>query len=389
VEILALYTSPDALGTALAAGARHLAATVEGFALVYQLGNPAREPEGWAGFTCAKDAETASEQLAAFRKQVEVSDRPLRSEAPETPPRIWGRAAGGVYGFPLRQTTAVRGVAIVGCPGAWPKLRNTETESILKQIALVLDHHAVSEGRGNDPDPSDELLLLSEQLLAQDVERIKQDEHMEQVQRLQGELVEKMTHELQTPLNTIIERVIGILAGEHENLSEAGRDSLRTALDGGNKLLRLLQNISDLWRVKQNRMRVEVQDVNIAEVVDEAIFNVRDTLKPEIVLEKHLSSPLPKIRTDLAKLNQILFHLLDNAAKFTDQGRIELGVSVEQGQLQCSVSDTGIGISTDDRPYVFDELTRALVEQLGGSLMFTSEIGQGSCFSISLPVTVL
>ena len=71
-----------------------------------------------------------------------------------------------------------------------------------------------------------------------------------------------------------------------------------------------------------------------------------------------LPSPLPKIRTDLAKLNQILFHLLDNAAKFTRRGRIELELALEDGQLFCSVTDTGIGIAPDDQEQIFDEFFR-------------------------------
>ena len=59
MEILALYESSESLGTALAAGARHLAATVDGFALVYCDGSACNEPDGWAGFTCAKDAQSA------------------------------------------------------------------------------------------------------------------------------------------------------------------------------------------------------------------------------------------------------------------------------------------------------------------------------------------
>jgi signal transduction histidine kinase len=408
VEILALYTTPETLETAVAAGARHLAATLDGLALVYAIGAPANEPGGWAGFTCAKDAESAGRHLQAFRKQVERSDRPLRTEAPDTPPRVWGRAAGGLYGFPLRHAGSIRGTAIVGCPGDWPRMRNAEVESILKQITLILDHHAVSENRTAQAEPSDELLLLSEQLLAQDIDRIKQNDRIEQAEQVQNELTERISYELKTPLNSIIERIISVLSGEHENLSDNSRNLLRAALDDGNTVLRLLQNISDLWRLRQNLTRVEVQDVNIADVVEEAIFNVRDRIKPEVVLDKRLSAPLPKVRTDLAKLNQILFHLLDNAAKFTRRGHIHLEISVQNNELLCSVADTGIGISPDDHPHIFDEffqvdgstggpyrgaglgltLTQALIEQLNGSISFSSEIGEGSRFSFSLPVAV-
>jgi signal transduction histidine kinase len=406
MEILALYSSPDALTTALAAGARHLAAAVDGFALVYQSSSKSEEPDGWAGFTCAKDASAAGVALENFRRETSASERPLRCEAPAEPQRIWSRATGGIYGFPLRHDGHARGLAIVGCPGPWPRMRSAEFESTLRQITLVLDHHAVSSGAREQSEPSDEFLKLSEQLLAQDIELIKQDEKLEQIERLKTDLVEKMSHELSTPLQRISERVISVLATQHEKLADTARVSLREALDEAQLLTRTLQNILDLWRLKQRAIRVEITDVNLAEVVDEAIFNVRDRLRSGVTLQKKVPAQLPKVRTDLQKLNQILFQVLDNAVKFTRRGRIELELLVEDGQLLCVITDTGIGIATDDRDEVFVEffqvdnsadskfrgaglgltLTKAMVELLGGAISLTSEIGQGTRFAFTLPV---
>jgi signal transduction histidine kinase len=408
VEILALYTSPETLPMALAAGARHLAAALQGFALVYTQRVGSSEPDGWAGFTCARDAQAAGAALTKFIEQVGCSERPLRSEAPQEPARIWARAAGGLFGFPLRHGGQTRGVAILGCPGPWPRMLNAEIESVLRQVTLVLDHHQVSQ-QPVASEPSDELLKLSEQLLAQDIELIRKEERLSSAERLKSDLIEKMSYELRAPLNSMIERVISVLANEHENLTGAGRDALRGVLDDGNRLMRTLQNILDLWRIKQGELRVEIQDVNLAEVIDEAIFNVRDVLQPEVELEKRLPSRLPKVRTDLAKLNQILFHLLDNAAKFTRRGRIELEMSLEDGLLFCSVSDSGIGIAPDDQERIFEEfylvdsspesrhtgaglgltLTKALLDALGGAISVQSEIGRGSRFSFTLPVATV
>ncbi len=408
MEILGLYSAPETLNTALAAGARHLAGTLQGFALIYRSGSSPSEPDGWAGFTCASDAMMAGSVLAEFVQEATHADRPLRAEAPNEPSRIWSRAAGGVFGFPLSQSGRTRGVAILGYPAEWPRMRNAEVESILRQISLILDHCSITQAPEDD-DPSDEVLKLSEQLFAQDLELIKQEERLGQVEQLKTDLIEKMSYELRTPLNSIIERVISVLATEHEQLSEAGRESLRGALDDGNALLRTLQNILDLWRVKQNDLRVELQEVNLAEVVEESVFNVRDSLHAGVSLQRTVGSNLPKVRTDLAKLSQILFHLLDNAAKFTHRGEIELEVRLEEGQLLCAVRDTGIGVAPDDQSEIFDEfflvdnspdskhsgaglgltLAKALVENLGGVISFTSEIGTGSRFSFTLPVSVL
>ena len=201
-----------------------------------------------------------------------------------------------------------------------------------------------------------------------------------------------------------------LLAGENDVLSETAQQCLRRALDDGTAFLRTLQNILDLWRIKQGEMALEVQDVNFREVVEEAIFSVQDTIgNNPVTIEKHFEEPLPKIRTDLAKINQILFLLLDNAAKFTAQGTIDISARVAGGELVCEIRDTGIGICPDDQQFIFDEfyqvdelastkyrgsglglaLVRDLLKLVGGSLALQSEVGAGSRFTFRVPVQTI
>jgi signal transduction histidine kinase len=219
-----------------------------------------------------------------------------------------------------------------------------------------------------------------------------------------------MSRELRTPLNGIIESIIAVLAGENDVLSETAQQCLRRALDDGTAFLRTLQNILDLWRIKQGEMPVEVQDVNFREVVEEAIFSVQDTIgNNPVTIEKCFVEPLPKIRTDLAKVNQILFLLLDNSAKFTREGRIEITARIANGALVCEVKDTGIGICPDDQQFIFDEffqvdelastkyrgsglglaLVRDLLRLLDGGITLSSEVGGGTSFTFRVPVQVL
>jgi signal transduction histidine kinase len=122
-----------------------------------------------------------------------------------------------------------------------------------------------------------------------------------------------------------------------------------------------------------------------------------------------IEEPFPKIRTDLTKVSQIVFLLLDNAVKFTPRGRVEIAARVENDRLVCEVRDTGIGICSDDQQFVYDEffqldepssrrycgaglgltLVRDLVVLLDGEISLQSEIGAGSTFSFSIPVQVL
>jgi signal transduction histidine kinase len=155
---------------------------------------------------------------------------------------------------------------------------------------------------------------------------------------------------------------------------------------------------------------VEVQDVNFRETVAEAIFSVQDSIGDKtLAIETRIEDGFPKIRTDLAKISQIVFLLLDNAVKFTPSGRVEIVARVEDETLHCQVRDTGIGICPDDRQYIFDEffqlaepssrryqgaglgltLVRDLLVLLGGEIAVSSEIGSGSSFAVSLPVQVV
>jgi signal transduction histidine kinase len=306
----------------------------------------------------------------------------------------------------------------VACPGAPDGEVDQRLAQLAASAALHLDHdfldrqvkalqtsasnrHASTEGK------SDELLQLSEDLFAQDIELLRSNEKLAKIEKLKSDFIEKMSRELRTPLNSIIEATISVLAGENDRISENAKQSLRRALDEGTAFQRTLQNILDLWRIKQGEFPVELQEVNIVEVVEEAIFSVQDTLdeKP-VMIEKAFPENLPKVRADLAKTNQILFLLLDNSVKFTQQGQVTIRAYVDDEHLVCEVEDTGIGICPDDQQFIFDEffqvdelsshryrgaglgltLVRDLLVLLEGGCSLQSEPGRGTIVSFSIPV---
>ena len=263
-----------------------------------------------------------------------------------------------------------------------------------------------------DPEENEgeELLRLSEALFAQDIELMRQRERLGMIERLKDDFIEKMSRELRTPLNHMIEAIISVLTGEDGSLSESSKATLRTALDEGSAFQRTLNNILELWRIKQGELPIEIQDVNFRELVDEAIFSVQDTLGDRPVrIETELIEPLPRLRTDLAKLNQILFLLLDNAVKFTPEGCVRIIGQVVDGELRVEIRDEGIGICHDDLEYVFDEffqvdesasqkyrgaglgltLVKELVSLLDGEIRLQSDVAQGTRVVVTLPVQTL
>jgi signal transduction histidine kinase len=273
-------------------------------------------------------------------------------------------------------------------------------------------HELVTQSERNveiADEKADELLNLSEELFAQDIELLQNNEKLGKIEKLKNDFIEKMSRELRTPLNSIIEATITVLSSENENLSQSSLQTLRNSLDEGTAFQRTLQNILDLWRVKQDEFPIEIQEVSMADVIDETIFSVQDTLRDKPVeILKEIPEPLPKIRTDLAKVNQILFLLLDNAAKFIEQGTITIGARYAEDRLHCWIADTGIGICPDDQKYIWNEfyqvddrasiryrgaglgltLVQNLLELLDGDSLLASEPGTGTRVEFSIPVVL-
>lgn len=402
---------------ALRAAAARLATACQGSVLVFARDgdDEALRLRTAAGVASPETARAVADAVAPAVQACAEQSRPSRLGP------LPALGAGGLSLLPLASEGRVLGVLVAATPAA-----PDETSAPILELAADALTARLALARGADEleslraraaeaerlaeEKSDEILKLSEALFAQDVELLRSHERLGQVEKLKNDFIEKMSRELRTPLNSIIESIIAVLAGENDVLSETAQQALRRALDDGTSFLRTLQNILDLWRIKQGEMPVELADVNFREVVEEAIFSVQDTIgNNPVVIEKHFEEPLPKIRTDLAKVNQILFLLLDNAAKFTRQGRIAIHARVADGALHCEVRDTGIGICPDDQQFVFDEffqvdelastkyrgsglglaLVRDLVKLLDGSIELRSEVGAGSSFTFRVPVQVL
>src|SRR5262245_4651837 len=371
-----------------------------------------------AGFASPEEARSAASRILP-QVQLALAGRGARRLEPGALVGARGAAGGAIH--PRACEGRSHGALVVAWPAEPTPERAAALEGVAAELALRFDHARIEAElaelrsqserlrNGND-ERSEEVLKLSEALFAQDIELLRSHEKLGKVEKLKNDFIEKMSRELRTPLNRIIEAIIAVLTGEHDALSEASKAGLRAALDDGTAFLRTLQNILDLWRLKQGELPVEIQDLNFRETVAEAIFSVQDAIggKP-LSIEQRIQEPFPKIRTDLAKLSQILFLLLDNAVKFTPRGRIEIAARVEDGALHCEVRDTGIGICPDDRQFIFDEffqlaepssrryqgaglgltLVRDLLVLLGGEISVSSEIGTGSVFAFSVPVQVV
>ncbi|KLU55063.1 hypothetical protein EL84_23545 [Paenibacillus sp. VT-400] len=234
-----------------------------------------------------------------------------------------------------------------------------------------------------------------------------------------SEFLANMSHELRTPLNSmlILSEILSENKNQHLNSEEQNYASV--IHKSGKDLLNLINDILDLSKVEAGQMEVDFDDVylgSVPEVMNQYFLKTAEQKKIDFRIQ--LQSPLPEtIVTDEMRLHQILRNLLSNAFKFTSEGEVALTISKmslahpelkdqETDVIAFSVSDTGIGIADNKLVQIFDafkqadgatarkyggtglglSISQSLANLLGGSISATSREGQGSVFTLFLPL---
>lgn len=219
-----------------------------------------------------------------------------------------------------------------------------------------------------------------------------------------------MSHELRTPMNAIIGFTSLMLDDRSLQLNDRHRRSLERVSRNARDLLELINNVLDLSKIEAGRMDVYSEPADPADLIERALAVVESLKEARpIKLSYHVEEGLPAMRTDRTKLQQILINLLSNAIKFTEQG--EVNVTAERAgidRVRIAVSDTGVGIADSDISRIFEEfrqagatgrgaktgtglglaITQRLVDLLGGELSVSSREGQGSVFTVTLPLQI-
>ncbi len=223
-----------------------------------------------------------------------------------------------------------------------------------------------------------------------------------------SEFLANMSHELRTPLNAVIGFSDVLLEKMFGDLNEKQEEYLQDILSSGQHLLALINDILDLSRIEAGRTELEVSTFNLATTVENTLVLVRErAVRRRVDLTSEINSQLGDCRADERRVKQVLLNLLSNAIKFTPEGgRISVTASVIGEYAEISVTDTGIGISTEDRQRIFEEfyqvkrdpahkregtglglaLSKKFVELHGGRICVESEPGKGSTFTFTLPL---
>lgn len=236
----------------------------------------------------------------------------------------------------------------------------------------------------------------------------------EEANRAKSTFLANMSHELRTPLNAII--------GYSEMLEEEARDTskieniqdLRKIQSAGKHLLSLINDVLDLSKIEAGKMGIHLETFDVPQIIEEMVTTLQPAAaKNSNTIHVHLAEDVSTMRADVTKVRQILFNLLSNACKFTDHGTVTVDVGRitlgEKEWIQFRVTDTGIGISAQQKQNLFQEfaqadasiarkyggtglglaITHRFVQLMKGNISVQSEPGKGAAFTVQLPAKVV
>jgi signal transduction histidine kinase len=227
--------------------------------------------------------------------------------------------------------------------------------------------------------------------------------------KAKSEFLANMSHELRTPLNAILGYSEMLKDDAEDDGLDAYSEDLTKINSSGEHLLTLVNDILDLSKIEAGKMELHVEEFEL----EKHIKQIEATAKPLVeknennfVIEK--PDDIEKLTNDQTKLRQILFNMISNAAKFTKKGTVTLGITKYDEKIRFAVTDTGIGMNAEQLGKVFEEFTQAesstskdyggtglglpiskkMTEMMGGIMEVESQEGEGTTFSIVIPIVV-
>jgi len=238
-------------------------------------------------------------------------------------------------------------------------------------------------------------------------------EEAEEARHIKAQFAANVSHELRTPLNLIM----GFSELMHRSPEVYGkvrwtpalRADIREIYSSSRHLLAMIDDILDLSRIEAQKLPLNLEPTDLGTLIRETATTAEGLLRGKpVALHTDLPAELPRVMVDRTRIRQVLLNLLNNAARYTDEGHVTICAEVFTNSITVSVADTGIGIPEDQMSVLFEEfgqvkgpLTRsrggtglglAICKQFvrlhGGSIKAESKVGVGSVFSFSLPLLV-
>jgi len=325
------------------------------------------------------------------------------------------------YGHSWRKSSLIEGAyeaeeffPSIGEKGRWlfftaAPIRDADGERV-GSIETLWDTTEQREAREALQKAHDELEQKTAELEQANIELKKFDE-------LKSAFLANMSHELRTPLNSIIGYTDLLLDRVDGEINEEQEKSIKKVHNNARNLLNLINDVLDMSRIESGRVELDLQSVDLEEVIHDTVSALEPLINNKgLLIETDFQKRLPWAYADPDRVRQVVTNLLDNAIKFTTEGRVIISArSSEAGAkgnepakfVEVCVSDTGIGIRDEDLDKLFGKfkaldasttseykgvglglnICKGLVEVQNGRIWVKSKYGEGSRFCFTLPVT--
>jgi len=252
-------------------------------------------------------------------------------------------------------------------------------------------------------------LDLEERVRQRTAELVEAKEAAESADRMKSVFLATMSHELRTPLNSIIGFTGIILQGLAGPLNGEQTKQLGMVQNSARHLLALINDVLDISKIEAGELEITCGPFSLPRAIQKAVATVLPLAEEKgIAVRTAISPEVDRIYSDQRRTEQILLNLLSNAVKFTDQGEVVVRCCRENEWLVTSIRDTGIGIDPQQQRTIFEpfrqadsglarkregtglglSISKRLVERLGGSISVESVPGQGSTFTLRLPMVL-
>ena len=237
-------------------------------------------------------------------------------------------------------------------------------------------------------------------------ELIKAKDRAEESDNLKSSFLKNMSHEIRTPLNAIVG--FSHIMSKPNQTPEKLKKFSELISANSNKLVEIITNIIEISQIHANQIKAIYTEIEIVSFIKNTVNSFTERAKDRninLLLNVNIPDTEFFILSDIKKLNKTLIHLIDNALKFTTKGSVEIKCEIIQKNINISITDTGIGISTEMQTKIFElfrqvetsisrdyggnglglTIAKAYIELLNGSLTLKSEINKGTTINISIP----
>jgi signal transduction histidine kinase len=249
---------------------------------------------------------------------------------------------------------------------------------------------------------------LFEQVNQKTAELGQMNQELQEANKAKDEFLNVMSHELRTPLNVITGYAEVLSQGVLGEIQREQLHAVKTISYQSKELLRMINEILQVGSIEAGKVKAHCENVNLPHFLIDLRSGYEILSKKEISLHWNIPSGLPNVLTDGEKLKHVLQNLINNAIKFTENGSVTVSVRCISGAVEFKVKDTGIGMPRDMLPSIFQMfrqldssntrsyggsgvglyIVKKYVDLLGGKIEVDSALGEGSTFTVILPLDI-